>query len=511
MSQIRIVFRADANLQIGTGHFMRCLTLADEMRRSTADICFVTRKLPQHLEQMLAERGIQHITLLKPDFTHDIDELPHAPWLLTSQVQDAEQTLKALGAGSRDWLVVDHYALDHRFETLLRKVCKRVMVIDDLADRSHDCDVLLDQNYYQDKEQRYLGKVSSQCRLLLGPSFALLRPEFKGMRQKVRSRTGEVKNILVFFGGVDADNLTGQVLDVLIRLNLGYQVNVVIGQQHPQKEKIQQLCVQHGFACHVQTNQMANLMAEADLAIGAGGTAVWERCSLGLPSVCIATADNQRQQLHDLQSGGLVFGPTSQDDPLTFLVSYLKSLGTESQFRQAQSENVMSLVDAQGVEKVVNVLKADALRLRLAETEDARAIFQWRNHPLVRINSSNEQKISWEEHQKWFEKRLTKNDGPILIGEVNGKPLGVVRFDISNHEATVSIYLVPESGFKGWGGCFLDQAESWLRQYHPEVAMLHAQVLPNNEPSQKLFSKLNYTLSTSQAQLTFTKVMETCT
>jgi RimJ/RimL family protein N-acetyltransferase len=171
----------------------------------------------------------------------------------------------------------------------------------------------------------------------------------------------------------------------------------------------------------------------------------------------------------------------------------------------------MSLVDAQGVEKVVNVLKADALRLRLAETEDARAIFQWRNHPLVRINSSNEQKISWEEHQKWFEKRLTKNDGPILIGEVNGKPLGVVRFDISNHEATVSIYLVPESGFKGWGGCFLDQAESWLRQYHPEVAMLHAQVLPNNEPSQKLFSKLNYTLSTSQAQLTFTKVMETCT
>jgi UDP-2,4-diacetamido-2,4,6-trideoxy-beta-L-altropyranose hydrolase len=303
MNPLRIVFRTDANLQIGTGHFIRCLSLPDEMRLQKAEICFVARNLPLHLQQMLNERGYTHHELPELKNPQPMDELPHAAWLQTSQSHDAEQTLAALlGAGTWNWLVVDHYALDHRFEKPLRAVCQHVMVIDDLADRVHDCDVLLDQNFYHDQAQRYLNKVPAHCRLLLGPSFALLRPEFKAMRDKVQVRTGKVNNILVFFGGVDADNLTCQVLDVLIKLNLGVQVNVVIGQQHPQKETIRQLCEQHSYNCHVQTNQMASLMAEADLAIGAGGTAAWERCSVGLPSLCLVTAENQRQQLQDLQS-----------------------------------------------------------------------------------------------------------------------------------------------------------------------------------------------------------------
>jgi len=511
MSPLRIVFRTDANQQIGTGHFMRCLTLADEMRRSNADICFVSRALPLHLQQMLTERSIQYVALPKPDGKQDTDELPHSAWLTTSQAKDAELTLAALGASTWDWLVVDHYALDQRFETPLRKVCKHVMVIDDLADRVHDCDVLLDQNYYQDQDQRYLGKVPVHCRLLLGPSFALLRPEFKAMWDKVQVRTGKVNNILVFFGGVDADNLTGQVLDVLISLKLAVQVNVVIGQLHPQKEKIEQICFQHGYACHVQTSQMAKLMAVADLAIGAGGTTVWERCALGLPSVCIATAENQQQQLHDLQSAGLIVGPTSQEDPMKFLSSYLNGMSAESKSLQAQSERVMALVDGRGAERVATVPMAHAMQLRLAEAEDARAIFQWRNHPLVRNHSVDTQEISWDEHRQWFEHHLKKNIGPILIGEFKNKPVGVVRFDISNQEATVSIYLVPESGFKGWGGCLLEQAEHWLRQHHPEVLTLHAHVLPNNEPSKKLFAKLKYTLNANQAIFEFAKDLEACT
>jgi UDP-2,4-diacetamido-2,4,6-trideoxy-beta-L-altropyranose hydrolase len=511
MSPLRIVFRTDANHQIGTGHFMRCLTLADEMRRSNADICFVSRALPLHLQQMLTERSIQYVALPKPDGKQDTDELPHSAWLTTSQAKDAELTLATLGASNWDWLMVDHYALDQRFETPLRKVCKHVMVIDDLADRVHDCDVLLDQNFYQNKDQRYLGKVPAHGRLLLGPSFALLRPAFKEMRHQVKARTGKVKTLLVFFGGVDADNLTGQVLDVLISLNLAVQVNVVIGQLHPQKEKIEQICFQHGYACHVQTSQMAKLMAVADLAIGAGGTTVWERCALGLPSVCIATAENQQQQLHDLQSAGLIVGPTSQEDPMKFLSSYLNGMSAESKSLQAQSERVMALVDGRGAERVATVPMAHAMQLRLAEAEDARAIFQWRNHPLVRNHSVDTQEISWDEHRQWFEHHLKKNIGPILIGEFKNKPVGVVRFDISNQEATVSIYLVPESGFKGWGGCLLEQAEHWLRQHHPEVLTLHAHVLPNNEPSKKLFAKLKYTLNANQAIFEFAKDLEACT
>jgi UDP-2,4-diacetamido-2,4,6-trideoxy-beta-L-altropyranose hydrolase len=510
MTHLRIVFRTDANHVIGTGHFVRCLTLADELRRTDAHIFFVARDLPLHLQQMLSERSIGYLALPKLYTTHNTDELSHATWLQTSQAHDAEQTLAVLGAGSWDWLVVDHYALDHRFETPLRAKAKHILAIDDLADRIHDCDVLLDQNFYYDQQQRYLGKVPAHCRLLLGPSFALLRPEFKATRQQLQARTGGVHNVLVFFGGVDADNRTGQVLDLLINLNLDIQVNAVIGQQHSQKEEIEQQCAQHHLNCHVQTNQMAMLMAQADLAIGAGGTSVWERFSLGLPSVCITTADNQAQQVHDLQLAGLVLGPTCQEDPYAFLTSFLKNLDAKCKLLQTQSQRVMELVDGKGAVKVATLLNSQALRMRLAEAQDARNIFNWRNHPLVRKNSVNAQEISWNEHSQWFEQQLKNSNRPILIGEIDTKPMGVVRFDISKNEAEVSIYLVPDSEFKGWGGCLLDQAEVWLRHHYPEVTTLHAQVLPNNEASKKLFTKLNYNLFASQTKLEFVKDVEAC-
>jgi UDP-2,4-diacetamido-2,4,6-trideoxy-beta-L-altropyranose hydrolase len=359
MNPLRIAFRTDANQQIGTGHFMRCLTLADELRLRNAEICFVARGLPLHLQQMLTERSIQYIALPKPDGKKDTDELPHAAWLLTSQTHDAEQTMAALGAGTWDWLVVDHYALDHRFEKPLRSVVQHVMVIDDLADRVHDCDVLLDQNFYLDQAQRYFDKVPSHCKLLLGPSFALLRPEFKAMRDKVQVRTGKVNNILVFFGGVDADNLTGQVLDVLIKLNLGIQVNVVIGQQHPQKEMIRQLCDQHSYHCHVQTNQMASLMAEADLAIGAGGSATWERCVLGLPTIVIATAHHQVKAAKDLSELGIsnYLGFRTEVNFEKIEIN-IKKIISDNIFISEISVKSMKLVDGNGAAKILtNILE----------------------------------------------------------------------------------------------------------------------------------------------------------
>jgi UDP-2,4-diacetamido-2,4,6-trideoxy-beta-L-altropyranose hydrolase len=300
--------------------------MADEMFRSAAEIGFVSRALPLHLGQMLTERGFHFIALPETEVRLETDELPHASWLTTSQAKDAEQTMAALGAGTWDWLVVDHYALDHRFETPLRAACQYVMVIDDLADRTHDCDVLLDQNFYHDQNQRYLGKVPPTCQLLLGPKFALLRSEFREMRKTIPVRSDSVRNILVFFGGVDSQNFTSLALQVLIDLNFTATVDVVIGQQHPHKEKIQQVCAKQNFTCHVQTHHIASLMAKADLAMGAGGTAVWERFCMGLPSVCIATADNQRQQLTDLQDAGLLIATTDRADSKDFLKQTIAKL-----------------------------------------------------------------------------------------------------------------------------------------------------------------------------------------
>jgi len=375
MNPLRIAFRTDANQQIGTGHFMRCLTLADEICRNAADICFVSRALPLHLQQMLTERGFHCIALPESEVTLETDELPHASWLKNSQTKDAEQTMAALGAGTWDWLVVDHYALDHRFEKPLRAVCQHVMVIDDLADRVHDCDVLLDQNFYQDQALRYLDKVPAHCRLLLGPSFALLRPEFKAMRDKVQVRTGKVNNILVFFGGVDADNLTGQVLDVLIKLNLGVQVNVVIGQQHPQKEMIRQLCEQHSYNCHVQTNQMASLMAEADLAIGAGGSSHWERCCVGLPAIVVATAVNQIPITNELSKlGGCLSLGHIQKSTLEKIKESLFFFLESSDECERFSKTVFNLVDGNGGLRVFQeLLKSMRIEILISDP----------NHPIM--------------------------------------------------------------------------------------------------------------------------------
>ena len=490
---------------------MRCLTLADEFLRANAQISFVARNLPQHLQNMLTDRGMRYLALPSPDTSMDADELPHARWLHTSQAHDADQTLAAMGEGTWDWLVVDHYALDHRFETPLRAACQYVMVIDDLADRTHDCDVLLDQNFYHDQNQRYLGKVPPTCQLLLGPKFALLRSEFREMRKTIPVRSDSVRNILVFFGGVDSQNFTSLALQILIDLNFTATVDVVIGQQHPHKEKIQQVCAKQNFTCHVQTHQIAALMAKADVAIGAGGTSVWERFCMGVPSVCIATADNQRQQLTDLQDAGLLLALTDVSNAKIFLTQTITKLISTANYLHVLSQQGSTLVDGTGVIQVLAVLKARMLHIRLANIHDSQHIFNWRNHLQIRSISSHSQEISWSDHTQWFDKRLRSEHGPLLIGEIRHQPIGVVRFDIHQSSAEVSIYLVPDSGLKGWGSLLLSHAESWLRRQFPQVLTLHAKVLPNNEPSQKMFAKLNYVSIETHTPLEFVKAVETCT
>ena len=323
---MKIAFRTDASNKIGTGHFMRCLTLADELKKQGAQIRFINRNLPPNLSEMLSEKAMEYMPLSTDATQERIDELTHSNWLGTSQAQDAQATIQALADQSWDWIVVDHYALDERWEKAVRANCKKLMVIDDLADRRHDCDVLLDQNFYVDMQTRYVSKVPAHCQLLLGPGFALLREEFRTLREKVKVRTGNVKKILVFFGGVDADNFTSLAMQALAELNITLQVDVVIGSQHPNREQIQQACIYHGFICHEQTTRMAELMAEADLAIGAGGTATWERCCLGLPTICFCLAENQHKLISDGAAAGFLYAPISGRDLLEVIRDHVRSL-----------------------------------------------------------------------------------------------------------------------------------------------------------------------------------------
>ena len=357
MTKTHIALRVDASSQIGTGHFMRCLTLADEFKKQGAQIRFISRNLPRYLSDMLTEKGMEYLPLSIDDAKESLDELLHANWLGTSQARDAQATVEVLANQLWDWIIVDHYALDKRWESSVRESCKKLMVIDDLADRQHDCDVLLDQNYYSDMQTRYINKAPKHCQLLLGPRYALLREEFRVLREKIKVRTGDVKKILVFFGGVDADNYTSLAMQALVELNSKQQVDVVIGVQHPNREQIQQACINHGFICHLQTTRMAELMAEADLAIGAGGSASWERCCLGLPALLIALSGNQIDIAKSLDSIGACnyLGKKDSVNSSSIQHSFNELLVAPDQVLSI-SQQAFSLVDGLGLNRVSEVL-----------------------------------------------------------------------------------------------------------------------------------------------------------
>jgi UDP-2,4-diacetamido-2,4,6-trideoxy-beta-L-altropyranose hydrolase len=353
-----IAFRADATSQIGMGHFMRCLTLASELKQRGAHIRFVSRGLPLHLRDSLAEMGMEFVALDSDGAQFSADDLAHANWLGVSQAQDAQSAVQALSGRLWDWIVVDHYALDVRWENALRGTAKKIMVIDDIADREHDCDLLLDQNFYADMQTRYTGKVPSYCKLLLGPNYALLRDEFKKLREQVKPRTGVVNRVLVFLGGVDADNYTGQAIEALSGIDArDIHVDVVIGAQHPCRIRVEEACAERGYHCHVQTNRMAELMATADLAIGAGGSASWERCCLGVPALLVALAKNQIEIAQALDAFGacVYIGTKETVNSLTFQNEIENLLGNQGRLEMI-SRQAFSLVDGVGVNRVCQEL-----------------------------------------------------------------------------------------------------------------------------------------------------------
>lgn len=296
---MRIIFRTDSSLQIGSGHVMRCLTLADELRQRGAGIVFVCREHPGNLISMIEGKGYPVVRLAQSadEFTAAADDVAHASLLGVPWKLDAVETIAALDGKQPLWLIVDHYALDHRWEQMLRPAVGKIMVIDDLADRPHECDLLLDQNLYDRMETRYDTLVSKSCHKLLGPKYALLRPEFAAARKNLHQRDGQVRRVLVFFGGVDPTNETEKTLQALTGINdRQFDVDVVVGGGNLHKEQIKKICTANdGYHYHCQVDNMAELMAAADLAIGAGGTTTWERCFLGLPSIVLVLAENQKQ------------------------------------------------------------------------------------------------------------------------------------------------------------------------------------------------------------------------
>ena len=336
---MKVVFRVDASLQMGTGHVMRCLTLANELQQQNHEIFFICRELTGNHILLIKYR----VLVLPKNDNFQSDSL-YLNWLGATQEQDAEQTIKAIPKNT-DLLIVDSYAIDEIWHKQLRPYTKKIMVIDDLADRQFDCDVLLNQNLGTQIED-YKDKVPNDCELLLGCDYALLRPEFPNLREKAlikRKNTKEIKNILISMGGSD---ITNKTYDILQEVTDDLNIVVILGGLSSHNKMIQNYAKnKKNVKVVIDANNISGLMLDADLAIGAGGSTSWERCCLGLPTLLYVLSENQRK----------IAGNLEQLDAVKIVDNLevnLQDILNNFSFWQTMSEKAQTVCDGIGVKRI---------------------------------------------------------------------------------------------------------------------------------------------------------------
>jgi UDP-2,4-diacetamido-2,4,6-trideoxy-beta-L-altropyranose hydrolase len=448
---LSVVFRADASVAIGTGHVMRCLTLAQALSGRGHQCRFVCRDLPGHLGARVVASGFGLSLLPAPaqGFSPPADGPAHAAWAGVPWAQDAGETRAA--AGDADVLIVDHYAFDARWEAAARPAGARLVVLDDLADRSHDASLLLDQNFGR-RAADYDGLLPAGAERLIGPRYALLRPEFAALRPvalAARAARGfRLAHVLVSMGGIDLPNATEKVLDVLsARSDL--QVTVVLGRAAPALAAVQAkaAALPNPARVLVDVADMASLMADADLAIGAAGGTAWERCALGLPSLLAVLADNQAAATAALDRAGAAvdLGRVGAAGFAGHLSVALDRAG-EPGALAAMSGAAAAVTDGKGAARVAMAVERP-LALRRATMADAEAIWQWRRAlPPEHFRAGPTPAL--QDHLAWFAKALADPNRRLLVA---GDPAEAhLRFDIGDDaSASVSIILAPQARGRG--------------------------------------------------------------
>jgi UDP-2,4-diacetamido-2,4,6-trideoxy-beta-L-altropyranose hydrolase len=532
---LRVGIRVDASRVLSLGHLTRCLTLADALKARGADVVFLSAPSTAAWRTMIEGRGHEVRILAlhalseagplhrasrgpppplrgggeEPSFPPLRSEAKRGRGTARSAVEgaaerddnlpwgwrtDAEATFAALSE-PLDWLIVDHYALDARWERAVRAAAVKIMVVDDLADRPHDCDLLLDQNAQDDSKDRYSGLLPPNARRLIGPHYALLRPQFSAARR--RARDGSVKRVLVFMSATDPRGATLLALDALSLGRLAaLPVDVVIGAGSPHLKAVEARAAARGrTTLHVDTDKMAALCAAADLAIGAGGVAALERCCVGLPSLVLSIAANQEPGLAALEAVGAVrlLGPV-EGWTASALASEIETLIDDRRALLSLAERAAALVDGRGAARCAAAVAGFSVALRKATFDDARCLLDWRNGDSVRLVSLNSAPIARADHLAWLRRKLADPDHAHWIGDSEGEACGSVRFDIADGKARVSITVAPGRRGGGLGAHLLAEGERRLLAERNDVVEFVAEILPDNAPSRRLFEKAGYRL-----------------
>lgn len=501
-SNKHIVFRTDASLDIGTGHVIRCLTLAEKLRDKGAQVHFICRTHEGSLHKLIEKKGFKVFCLQVPSAEiHIENQCIHEHWLGVPWQKDAEDTSEILQDfdDKPAWLVVDHYGLDHRWQKQQRDYVCQIMVIDDLADRKHDCDLLLDQNLVEGFEQRYVGLVPKSSSFLCGPQYSLLQPMYAEFHDCIPFREGPIKRILVFIGGADAGNISGMVLGAFLALSRNdIEIDVVVGHTCPHRQCIYDMAQPYpNISVHDSLPTLAPLIARADLAIGGGGSATWERFCLGLPTLVITLAENQKliaDWLHRLELIHLAGDrkKITSDSLQNSLQSFVAQ-----DINKDWSKRCHATVDGQGTRRVAATLLAShetPLQVRRARVSDEALLLEWANDPETRQNAFTMGQISQEEHHAWFNSRLRDIAAcSIFIVETSDEtPVGQVRLQ-RTQEKSYGVHYSLAKCFRGRkiGKNMLEVALKHFSSKYP-VENFVAYVKKENIASQKIFNQLNF-------------------
>jgi len=351
----QVIFRVDSSRIIGNGHVMRCTNFAKFLRNRGVDCRFISRTHDGALRDIVVESGFEQLWLAKPPASEVADMSDYSQWLGVPVSEDAEETIAVLQGSRADFLVVDHYSLDWRWESRLYGHARAIFVVDDLANRRHFCDVLLDQTVNRDKCD-YDQLVPDSCKVLTGVEFALIDPSFSRLRKFSLSRrsTGGVKRLLISLGGVDPNNITLKVLEILETISRVriLTIDVVVAKNCPNLASLKTFCssTKLKVSLIIGTSEMAEIMARSDIAIGAGGTSSWERCVLGLPTVQLTLAGNQDLVVSSLHK----LGAAISTDLDHLEQSILKLFNNETRLKV--SSRAAAVVDGNGLERIYREL-----------------------------------------------------------------------------------------------------------------------------------------------------------
>jgi UDP-2,4-diacetamido-2,4,6-trideoxy-beta-L-altropyranose hydrolase len=478
------VIRADAAPNLGIGHVARCLSLASVLADKGYDITFASRPGTRESAPMLDDAAVE-IFEFKPDS------------------DDETGQMKKQWPAGIDLLVVDSYELDANFETGCRKWSQQIVTIDDLADRRHDCDILVDSSPARQAKD-YDGRIPNDCNLMLGSSHALLRPGFARLRPSTihrRGKPGPIDRLLINFGGTDAWNLTPLVIEAVALSKLKCGADIMLGSGAVNQEDVKAAIAQYlpGARLHVGHSRPEQLMANADLAIGAGGGTAWERCALGLASIVIQTSGNQDSIISALDEAGAIWPAGHRRDLTVQKLSFLlNSVIEDDAARSAVSSRAAQLCDGLGARRVAQGILAplakDQLRISLRPIThaDGDLLLIWQQDPEIRRFFRDSNAPSAEEHLNWMTSRLADPGCCFNMICHGGEAAGIIRLDMI--EATgpgtdfeVSILVGPRKQELGIGAAALGLARDLL----PE-ADFHAEVLERNIASHTLFARAGY-------------------